>query len=254
MDSNLLIILIVGIFVGGIAGYLGSLVISKRMALVGDALSHVALPGMGLALLLGFDVSLGAFAFLILGVILIWLLELRTSLPLEALSGVIFVLSLAIGFLIIPNPELVEALFGNIADISFTTAIISIVLSIIVFLTTKKIYRGMVLANVSEDLAQTQGVKTRKQNLIYLLLIAAIVALGVKAVGSLLAGALIIVPAATARNISKNLKEYILWSIVFGISSCIVGIMVFWITGLPAGPMIVLSSSLFFLISMLFKR
>ncbi|NCQ02827.1 metal ABC transporter permease, partial [Candidatus Wolfebacteria bacterium] len=78
INNQFLFSLITAIFVGGAAGYLGSLMISKRMALVGDALGHVALPGIGLALLLGLNVSLGAFVFLLAGVLLIWFLEKKT--------------------------------------------------------------------------------------------------------------------------------------------------------------------------------
>ena len=101
--------------------------LTKRMALVGDALGHVALPGMGLALLLGLNVSLGAFVFLLLGIFFVWLLEIRTSLPTEALVGVIFVASLASGFLIVPEPELLEALFGDISEVSSNMAAASVV-------------------------------------------------------------------------------------------------------------------------------
>ena len=98
MINQFILSLISGIFIGGVAGYLGSLMLTKRMALVGDALGHVALPGMGLALLFGLDVSFGAFLFLLLGIFLIWLFEIKTSLPMEALVGIVFVASLAIGF------------------------------------------------------------------------------------------------------------------------------------------------------------
>ena len=88
MEEQFLFSLMTGIFIGGVAGYLGSLMITKRMALVGDALGHVALPGVALALIYGFSVSLGAFPILLLGIILIWLFEMRTKLPMEALTGV----------------------------------------------------------------------------------------------------------------------------------------------------------------------
>ena len=68
MNSQFLFSLISGIFIGGAAGYLGSLMLTKRMAFVGDALGHVALPGMGLALIFGLDISFGAFLFLLLGI------------------------------------------------------------------------------------------------------------------------------------------------------------------------------------------
>ncbi len=254
MTDQFLFSLISGIFIGGAAGYLGSLMLTKRMALVGDALGHVALPGMGLALLLGLDVSFGAFVFLLLGIFLIWLFEIKTSLPTEALVGVVFVTSLAIGFLIVPEPELLEALFGDISKVSFEMALISAVFSILIFLAINRIYPKMILANISDDLAKSEGIKIKKQNFIYLLSIAAMVALGIKIVGSLLVGALVIIPAITSRNLSKNLKEYSLGSIVVGILSCFFGSLLFKFTGLPAGPSIILTSTFFFLISLIFKR
>ncbi len=254
MNDQFLFSLISGIFIGGAAGYLGSLMLTKRMALVGDALGHIALPGMGIALLLGLNVSLGAFVFLFFGIFLIWLFEIKTSLPTEALVGVIFVASLAVGFLIVPELELLEALFGDITKVSFGMALASVVFSILIFFVVKRIYPSMILANISSDLAESEGIKVKKQNFIYLLSIAVMVALGVKIVGSLLVGALVIVPAAAARNVSKNLKEYYLGSIVLGILSCFFGSLLFKFTGFPAGPLIILTSTFFFLISLIFKR
>lgn len=254
MNNQFLLSLISGIFIGGAAGYLGSLMLTKRMALVGDALGHVALPGMGLALLLGLNVSLGAFVFLLLGIFLIWLFETRTSLPTEALVGVIFVASLAAGFLIVPELELLEALFGDISKVSFAMTAASVVFSLIIFRVINRIYPKMILASVSDDLAQSEGIKVKRQNLIYLLSIAAMVALGVKIVGSLLVGALVIVPAAAARNLSRNLKQYYWGSAVLGVLSCLLGSLLFKFTGLPAGPLIILTSTLFFLVSLILKK
>jgi len=121
-------------------------------------------------------------------------------------------------------------------------------------LVINRIYPKMILASVSEDLAKSEGIKIKKENFIYLLSIAAMVALGVKIVGSLLVGALVIIPAATARNLSKNLKEYYLGSVVLGILSCLFGSLLFKLTGLPAGPLIILTSTFFFLISLILKR
>lgn len=254
MTNEFLLSLIAGISVGGAAGYLGSLMLTKRMALVGDALGHVALPGMGLALLFGFNASFGAFLFLLLGIFLIWLLEIRTSLPTEALVGVVFVASLAAGFLIVPEPELLEALFGDISRVSFEMALASVFFSLLIFLVIRRIYRKLILSSISGDLAKSEGVSAKKQNLIYLLLIAAVVALGVQVVGALLVGALLIVPAAAARNISKNLRSYALWSIGLGMASSFLGALLFRFTGLPAGPMIILAATSFFLLSLALKN
>lgn len=254
MANQFLFSLIAGVFIGGAAGYLGSLMLTKRMALVGDALGHVALPGMGLALLFGLNVSAGAFVFLLLGIFLIWLLEIRTSLPTEALVGIIFVASLAVGFLIVPEPELLDALFGDISSVSFEMALASIIFSVLLFLVVRGIYPKMILAGISGDLAKSEGINIKKQNFIYLLAIAVLVALGVEIVGSLLVGALVIVPAAAARNLGRNLREYYLGSIILGALSSFLGILLFKFTAFPAGPLIILTSTVFFLISLIFKR
>jgi len=240
--------------VGGAAGYLGSLMLTKKMALVGDALGHVALPGMGLALLWGFNVSAGAFVFLLAGIFLIWLLETKTELSTETLVGVIFVFSLALGFLITPRPDLIEALVGDITKISLTDAVIAVIFSLIVFFAVKRIYQRIILVSLSEDLAVANRINIKKMNLVYLLAIAAIVALGIKVVGSLLIGALVIVPAAASRNISQNMRQYVCWSIVLGIVSCVLGILLFKLTGFPAGPLTILAGVFFFIVSLIFKK
>src|SRR3972149_2293858 len=112
--NNLLLLLAVGIFVGGASAYLGSFMVLKRMSLVGDALSHVALPGMAIAIALGLSPMLGAFVALIIATIGIWYFQETSEVYPEALVGVFFTASLAIGILITPEPDLLEALFGSI--------------------------------------------------------------------------------------------------------------------------------------------
>jgi len=252
--NDLILSLITGIFVGGAAALLGSLMVSRRMALAGDALGHIALPGIGLALLFNFDVTLGAVIFLVLGIILIYFLNLKTSLPMEALVGIVFVASLALGFLIIPGKDLEQALIGDISKVSFNTAIISLILSLFAIFIIKIIYKKIVLLNVSEDLAKVNGIDAKKYNFIYLLLIALVVALGIKVTGTLLVGALLIVPASSSRNLTKSLKGYSFFSAIFGILSCIIGIIVANYFSITAGPIIILISSAFFLLSLVFKK
>ena len=100
--------LVAGIFVGFAAGYVGSLMVLKRMALVGDALSHVALPGLALGILFNFNPFLGAFAFLFAGAILTWYIERTTRLFPESIVGVLFVTALAVGILITHDIHIVS--------------------------------------------------------------------------------------------------------------------------------------------------
>jgi len=254
MDNQFLLSLIVGISVGGAAGYLGSLMLSRRMALVAGPLGHLTLPGIALALMYGFDVSLGAFPFVIFGIILIWFFEMRTKLPMEALTAVVFASGVAITFLFLPIEQAEAALVGDISRVGFVEAIISVVLAFLLFLVIKKIYSKIVLMNISEELAQSEEIDIKKYNLIYLGCIAIIVALGVKMVGGLLTAALVAIPASAARNLSRNLAQYAFGAMVIGIISSFLGILLFKLTGFPAGPLIILASTFIFLISLVLRR
>ena len=252
--SQFLLSLIVGIFVGGAAGYLGTLMLSKRMALVAGPLGHLTLPGIALALIYGFDISLGAFPFVVLGIVFIWLFEIRTKLPMEALTAVIFASGVAIAFLFLPIGQAEAALVGDISKVNRWESAISVVLTVFLFLIIIKIYPKMVLINISEDLAKSQGIDVKKHNLIYLILIAVIVALGVKIVGGLLTAALAAIPACSARNLSRNVFQYAFGATIVGIISSSLGIFIFELTGFPAGPLIILVNAIIFLISTIFKR
>jgi zinc transport system permease protein len=254
MDNQLILSLIVGICVGGAAGFLGSLMLSRRMALVAGPLGHLTLPGIALALMYGFDVSLGAFPFVVLGILLIWLFDIRTKLPMEALTAIVFASGVAITFLFLPIEQAETALVGDITRVRFLEAVLSVILTLLLFSVVKKIYPKIVLINISEELAQAEEVNVKKYNLIYLSCVAAMVALGVKMVGGLLTAALVAIPASTARNLSRNLSQYAFGAMIIGGISSFLGILLHKITGYPAGPLIILASTLIFLTSLIFRR
>ena len=109
VDPQFIYALILATSIGSVAGYIGSLMVTKRMALMGGALGHLTLPGVTLALIYGFDVSLGALIFLAIGILFIWLFEIRTKLPMEALTAVVFASSIAVAFLFLPEEETEKA-------------------------------------------------------------------------------------------------------------------------------------------------
>src|SRR3989344_2456533 len=253
--TNLLSLqLLVGILTGLGAGYLGSFMILKRMSLVGDVISHVALPGIAIALIFKVNPFLGAFTALFLAVIGIWILERKTELPSETLVGIFFALSLALGILITPEPELLEALFGDIAQIGLLDAIITIALIALIIFTMAKIYRGLTLSIISKELAQSTGVPVSRVSFLFLFLVAIMVALGLKITGTFLMGALVIVPAAAAKNIAVSLHKYTLMAGFFGAVSGLCGILIANYFHLHPGPIIVLTSGVIFILTLLFKE
>lgn len=240
--------------IGLAAGYLGSFMVLRRMSLVGDALSHVALPGVALALLFHINGFLGAFGALFLGIVGIWLIERQTKLSTESLVGLFFTVSLALGLLITPEEELLEALFGDLTKVTQLDTILALALSGVVVGVMYKIARNVILGTISDDLAQASGIKTQTINFIFLLLIALIVALGIKVVGTLLMGALVVIPAITARNVADNLRSYTWGAAVIGLISATAGVIIAGIFGLAPGPVVVLTSGVLFLVSLLLKE
>jgi len=245
--------LIIGVFVGLSAGYLGSIMVLEKMALVGDALSHVALPGLALGILFNFNPFIGAFGFLFVSAVIIWYIGKITKLSYEAIVGAIFTLALAIGILIIPEVDLLEALFGDITKVTLTDMLTAIVISVVAILLTKVIYRRIVLGMISEDLAASTGVNIARANLLYLLLVSLVVAVGLRIVGTLLVGFLVVVPAAAAKTVSTNLLKYSILSALFGALSSSSGVLLAGYLNLPAGPLVVFSGVAVFLATVLVK-
>ncbi len=240
--------------IGAAAGYLGTLMLSKRMSLVGGPLGHLTLPGITLALIYGFDVSIGAFLMLVFAILLIWLFEKRTKLPLETLTAVVFSSCVAVAFLFLPSEEIETALIGDISQLSPVTAFLSVLFSATVFLIIRIIYKKMVFLAVSEDLAKSEGISPDKYNLIYLFAVALVVGLGIRIVGSLLTAAIVSIPAATSRNLSNNMNQYAYGGAIAGGLASVLGIVMYQLFTVPAGLAIILTSAGFFLLSAALKR
>lgn len=247
--ATILLALLVGGATGAVAGYLGSLMLTRRMALMGGALGHLTLPGISLALLYDFDVSLGALLFLGLGVLCIWWLERRTHLHLEALTAVVFASSLAIAFLFLPKEETDIALLGDVSGITPMAAGWTVLLAGGLYAAVRRIYGDLVLIGISPDLAQTQGVDVRRINTAYLVCVALAVALGVRVVGGLMTAALLAIPACTARNLGHSLHRYATLSLAAGALAAVLGVLGHALTGAPPGPLIIVCSAALFLAS-----
>jgi len=254
MADQILLQLIISALIGLGAGYAGSFMVLRRMSLVGDALSHVALPGIALSLLLSINPFFGAFVALLLAIIIIWFLEKKTELPSETLVGIMFTLSLALGLLLTPEPELLEALFGDITKVEIIDLIITVTAVLGIFMVMWKISEKLMLGIISKEMAQAMKIPIYKINFIFLFLVAVIVALGLKVVGTLLMGSLVIIPAAAAKNTSVNLFQYTRLSMVFGLISAVFGLFLSRYFGIEPGPTIVLTAGLIFLATLVFKR
>ena len=246
------------------AGLVGSFALMKRMSLAGDVISHIALPGLGLALLLGFNPLLGAAATLFLGTLLIWGLQNRGTLTTDVAIGVIFTAALAIGTLVTPSEDLIEALFGGFQSLtlsSFSLGVLAVV-GIVMFIYFFR--HKLILTLFSPELAAATGINVSRFNLYYLLVFSLTVLLGLRFLGALLVGALIIIPAATGRQLTHTLTKFLIASSAVSVLSVAIGLAISHYysqlkvgsvsLNLSLGPAIISVATVFFLLSLLRRK
>ncbi len=243
----------IALLVGVASGSVGPFILLRRMALVGDALSHVALPGVALALVYGLDPFYGVVVFLIGAGFLIFWLEGRSRIPPDAIVGLLFTASLAIGILIIPNADIIESLFGSFPVLSLPHLVGVLIVAAVLAALCFALARRFLFAIVSADLARVHGVG-RRYDLALLLIFSLIVALGIKLVGTLLMGALTIIPASIAKNTSHSMRHYIISSAILGGAISVAGVWIAERFRFLPGPAIVLLGVALFLLSLPLAR
>lgn len=253
MDKISAFSLVIAGVVGIASGSVGGFIILKRMALVGDALSHVALPGIALALFYAVDPFWGVLLFLLAAAVIVWLLEGHTTLPGDALVGLLFTTSLAIGVLTIPDEELIHSLFGGFPALSWLAFAITTGLALAAAAMVIGFARQLLFRTTAPDLAQAHGVG-RWFDLLLLALFALIVSLGIKLVGTLLMGALTIIPASIAKNVAKTMKAFIMVSTLLGGFISVSGLLIAEAFSFLPGPSIILFGVGLFLASLALPR
>lgn len=236
------------------AGLVGCFAVMRRMALAADALSHVALPGIGIALALHFSPLFGAAAMLLFGALLVWLVETETRISAEAIIGVLFSTALAVGSMMTSGEELIDALFGKPAALSWPEILFGLVGSgaVIAFVITQR--RKLVVMLVSPDVARTAGIPVRYLNLFYLEAFALTIALGLRFLGVLLMGALIIIPAVTAKRLARSLSGMMTSAVAIAVLATAAGTLAAFRLHRETGPLIVIAAAACFLISFATRR
>ncbi len=236
------------------AGIVGAFAVMRRLSIASDPMSHIALPGLGLALLFGINPLIGAAASLLIGAFIIWGLENKTKISTDAMIGVVFSLALAIGALITPSEEIINALFGSYSQISLLEFVagIAISLGIIIYLLYQK--EKITLSILSPELAKTSGLNNQLLNLYFLIAMVMTIMLGLRYLGALLAGTLIIIPAVTAKNLARSLSSMFSISAVVSLISVASGLALSQKIGVEPGPAIICAAGLIFIASLLIKK
>ena len=256
LDDFFLRALIAGVGVALTAGPLGCFVVWRRMAYFGDTMAHSALLGVALSLLFQLHLLVSVFAVAVAVSLLLLLLQRRQALSSDALLGILSHSTLAIGLVIVAfmswvRIDLMAFLFGDI--LAVTTGDIALIFGggLLVLSVVAWLWRPLVASTVSEEISEAEGLKPERARLVFMLLMALVIAIAMKIVGIMLITALLIIPAATARRFSASPERMAVLASLIGVAAVVGGLFGSLHYDTPSGPSIVVAALLLFIVSLL---
>jgi zinc transport system permease protein len=256
LDDFFIRAILAGVGVALVAGPLGCFIVWRRLAYFGDTLSHSALLGVALALLFNVNITLAVFGVSACVAIALLLLQKRAAVSADALLGLLSHSALAIGLVVLAfmtwvRVDLMGFLFGDILAVSKSDIAVIWLGGLVVLAILTSVWGRLFAATVSFELAEAEGMKPQRANIILMLLMAAVIAISMKIVGVLLITALLIIPAASARRFSNGPEQMALIAAGIGVVAVIGGLFgsLEWDT--PAGPSIVVAALGLFIASIL---
>ena len=248
---------IAGIGVAIIAGAIGCFVVWRKMAYFGDSLAHSALLGVALGLVLGISTNLGTIIICsIFAIVLIWLQQ-KKILATDTLLGILAHSALSVGMVTLSllerSVDLHSYLFGDILAVNSSEIYYILFGGFFVLIFLYFNWSSFVLMTIDEKLARAEGINVVINQLLIMLLMTIVVAVSFKIVGLLLITSLLIIPAASARQLAHSPELMAVVSSVLAVFSVILGILGSIYFDTPSGPSIVVMSALIFVIVSIFS-
>lgn len=251
LDDFFVRALLAGIGLAFITGPAGCFVVWRRLAYFGETIAHSALLGVALAILFDFSLLIGIFAVASATVLAMAYLERRDTLPTDTLLGLLAHGGLALGLVILsffPNMQLDlhALLFGDILAVSRTDLAVIWIGGALALVVLWRIWRPLLAATVSVDLATVAKLKPERAQLVFGILVAATIAVAIKIVGVLLIVALLVIPAATVRQFASSPEKMAVGAAVAGVVAVTGGLFASAQFDTPSGPSIVVAAILLF--------
>lgn len=256
-----------GILVGFLAPILGVFLVVRRLSLIADALSHITLSGIAASLLLGkyFTFFAGVnplyigIVFSVAGALLIEKLRSlyryyqELSIPIILSGGIglgVVFISLADGF----NTDLFNYLFGSVIAVTKADLYTILFITIVVTVCLVFFYKELFFLSFDEEQAVVSGINKKLVHLVFIIMVALVIASSMRIVGILLVSSLMTLPVAASIRISKGFKQMFFYSVLFGEISVIVGLVSSYHFDLAPGGTIVMTAVLILLLTILFKK
>ena len=237
---------------------IGVFVLWKKMAYFGDAISHSAIFGLGIATIIAVEPMYGIIFCAIIFCLTIFLLNKKNLYSTDSIIGIISCSLLAVGMILIAifptNIDLESYLFGDVIGLENRNIVAIYVLAIFVSVAIFIWFKKLLLATINPDLAEISGVNVQKLELKFLLLTAISIACLVKIVGIFLITSLLILPAAIARNFANKPSQMLFLALLFSLLTMTGGLLFATFFSLPSGPSIISFGSLVLVLSILASR
>jgi zinc transport system permease protein len=251
--------------VGPLLGGIGTMVVAKRMAFFSQAIGNAAMTGVAIGVLLGEPFTepyVSTFSFCILLGMILNYTRGRTQISTDTLIGVFLSISLAIGASLLlfvsarVNTHILEAvLFGSVLTVSDKDMNVLLVVTAIVVIPGLLLFNRILLASLNPSLASARGVRVQLMEYIFVLMITLLTVACLKIVGAVLVEALLLIPAAAARNLIRSMRGFVFWSMVISTVSCIAGVMIpmQFDLPIPSGGAIIMVAAVIFFVTTLFR-
>jgi zinc transport system permease protein len=253
------------LLIGPVLGGVGTMVVVKRMAFFSQAIGNAAMTGVAIGVLLGESYTepyVSMFSFCILFGLILNYTKGRTAISSDTLIGVFLSISLAVGASLLlfvsarVNTHILEAvLFGSVLTVSDTDINVLLVVTIAALGVGVPLFNRFLLASLNPSLARVRGVRVRALEYVFVLLITILTVACLKIVGAVLVEALLLIPAAAARNVIRSMKGFVFLSMAISTISCIAGVVVpmQFDLPLPSGGAIIMVAAGFFLLTMIVR-
>ncbi len=248
--------MVAGIGVALMAGPLGCFVVWRRMAYFGDTMAHSALLGVAISLLFQINLIVSVFIVASLVSLILLFLQRRQALSADALLGILSHSALAFGLVIVAfmtwvRIDLVAFLFGDILAVTVSDIQLIWGGGVVVLVAIAYLWKPLLASTVNAELAEAEGMRPERSKLLFMLLMALVIAIAMKIVGIMLITSLLIIPAATARRFSSTPEVMAVLASLIGAVAVFGGLMGSLHYDTPSGPSIVVAAVMLFIFSLL---
>lgn len=243
--------------VGVLCGLVGTFVVLKGLAFIGDALSHAVFPGVVLSYMADRSILIGAFTFGVFTSLSVGLISRTRRVSEDSAIGVVFAAFFALGVVLISRQsgfqrDLGSLLFGNVLGVSTTDVWVTAVIGLAVIAILFALLKEFTLVAFDATMARAAGYPVFALDLVLLLLVTATIVVSLQAVGNILILALIVTPPAAARLVTDRLSRMMVLSAAIGVASGAIGLLASYHGDTAAGGTIVLTTTCFFLVALVF--